>query len=925
MAWPQTPLPLHVRMYPGAQPMGAMASWPAPVEITADVRVEQGITINYGRLNEASSVDAGDMSLSIDNRAGNYTPTNPLGIYYGRLTRNTPIRISTDCLTDTFTRTVSGGWGSPGQGGDFMLPTGMGPWVCSVPADFSTNGTQAQISLPVTNVYRHATLTGADSQHTAGTVKITAPALAVGDNYSAGVAFHFLAAGNWGNLVLRFLPTGGLSIYSGRFYEAANTNGIETAIPGTYSAGQQWTLRWEINGPTILAKAWLTSGAEPAAWQYEYLNPYVQRGARMGLTAFRGASNTNGTISISFDDFTFESIEWSGFISELPTRWDQGGRDSIVQLRASGILRRLAQGATPVKSPLYGQLSPGGDPAIVPSAYWPLEDDSGATQAANAVSGGSPMGAYDVTFAAATDLVSSQQVVKLNSGASRLIGNITNKQLTSGGTGFSVMAMLRLPVAPTGINTTMTVGFAGNWPIGIPNRYTVQLNAGSLQLQGYDNTGAVVVAPTAALYSLDPTKWWAIQLESETIGTVTTISLIFHQVGATTYYVVSASYTNPAVHRVNKVTFQGGAGTVGMFVGHVWVGQNTLPFVSNTFSLVSNGYTGEISTDRASRIMKQEGIRGVGEFVGLEPLGAQPIDTPLTILRAAEAAELGVLHESGFGLSLRPRRSRYSAPVVLTGNLASGHVHLPYEPTYDDQQLRNYVVAGRINGVQGVVAQDAVSVAAEGKYDTAVDLNVQTDDIVAQHAAMRVYLGTVGGAAVMRYPKIDIDLARNTSLITQWRNMAGVYGRRAQFTNPPSQAAGQVVDVIAEGYTAYLSAYDWTVSLNGSPATPFDSPAYDDTDARYDSATTTLGAGVNATATAWTFSTVDPMETWSTTETPYDVAAAGETVTVTAMGAVSGTGPYTQAATVTRSVNGIVKAQTAGTQIQLARPARYAL
>ena len=57
----------------------------------------------------------------------------------------------------------------------------------------------------------------------------------------------------------------------------------------------------------------------------------------------------------------------------------------------------------------------------------------------------------------------------------------------------------------------------------------------------------------------------------------------------------------------------------------------------------------------------------------------------------------------------------------------------------------------------------------------------------------------------------------------------------------------------------------------------------------------------------------------------YDWLVGGERITVTAMGAVTGSGPWTQTATVVRAVNGVSKAQTAGTAVHLADAKRWGL
>lgn len=65
-------------------------SW---VDITGDVRVSDDITISRGRRDEASQTDPGRMSLVLNNRHGRYSPRNPRSPYYGRIGRNTPIRV----------------------------------------------------------------------------------------------------------------------------------------------------------------------------------------------------------------------------------------------------------------------------------------------------------------------------------------------------------------------------------------------------------------------------------------------------------------------------------------------------------------------------------------------------------------------------------------------------------------------------------------------------------------------------------------------------------------------------------------------------------------------------------------------------------------------------------------------------------------
>jgi hypothetical protein len=104
----------------------------------------------------------------------------------------------------------------------------------------------------------------------------------------------------------------------------------------------------------------------------------------------------------------------------------------------------------------------------------------------------------------------------------------------------------------------------------------------------------------------------------------------------------------------------------------------------------------------------------------------------------------------------------------------------------------------------------------------------------------------------------------------------------------------------------------------------FNVGVYDNAGSRYDSSSTTLAAGATSTATSLSLTTTNYHDRWSTTSLPYALMVAGERVTATAMtAAVYSSGVWTQTATVTRSVNGVIKAQSSGAVVQLADPVYY--
>lgn len=86
MTFPNDVLPVVVELAEIVSP----GVW---TDITADVRTEAGIIISRGRADEAGQTAPQTCSLTIDNALGKYTARNPAGPYYGRLGRNTLLRV----------------------------------------------------------------------------------------------------------------------------------------------------------------------------------------------------------------------------------------------------------------------------------------------------------------------------------------------------------------------------------------------------------------------------------------------------------------------------------------------------------------------------------------------------------------------------------------------------------------------------------------------------------------------------------------------------------------------------------------------------------------------------------------------------------------------------------------------------------------
>lgn len=67
------------------------AAW---TDVSSSVRVADGVAIRRGRQDEQSALSPSTCTMTFNNAAGQFSPRNPTGPYYGTIGRNTPVRVS---------------------------------------------------------------------------------------------------------------------------------------------------------------------------------------------------------------------------------------------------------------------------------------------------------------------------------------------------------------------------------------------------------------------------------------------------------------------------------------------------------------------------------------------------------------------------------------------------------------------------------------------------------------------------------------------------------------------------------------------------------------------------------------------------------------------------------------------------------------
>ena len=842
----------RIEIAPGANPAGDPSLW--VWENAGKRRARSDIVMTAGRDDEATEVEAGSFSTTMDDRDGNLSPRNILGKWYGQLSRGTPLRVVMDRVSDPFTRTVSPGWGSTPEGFAWSVSNGTA----------AVNGSAGTIALATNNAARMV-VTNAGSADAEVVWSITLDVLPTTSNFvSAGLLRH-TDASNYIRAHVELTPAGATGVKVQRVYKGATADLLAfTTTAVTYSAGTKVWGKARADGPYIMVKCWVGAVTdEPDTWQGATVDDRVE-GTGTGLFAWR-INNNAGTYTAKFDDFALTNLLWSGAVPEWPPRWpDKSGADSTTPISAAGIIRRLSQGSSPVNSPLRNQLGGLAAQGVTTFSYYPLEEKSDATQATDAL-GGAAARVYKVTFGSDDTLPGSAATASLD-GAS---GSILQFRIPSRSTpnGWAVLWFFKMSTLPSLPTEMVEIKCSGTM-----TRFSLYADGSNFTWTGYDRDGNTI-ANGVSPFAVNPREWTAMQVETNVSGGTTEVDLLWHQVGDDTFYASTDTYSGSSI---KPDYFSVIAAGDSMSIAHIWAGDNDLPFVDDTFRRVADGYRGELAADRFARLCGENNVPAYVLDGDTEPMGRQRSLKLVDLLRECEAADQGVMCERGNALMFIPRMRRYNVPVSLALDWSLGHLDEPPEPVDDDQRLRNLVQVNRVEGSSTTLA-DQASIDRSGTYDESYDLNIDNDARLIDFAGWLLNLGT---ADYLRWPRIKINLLAHPELIPMW--LACRVGSRITIANPPiAQLAGEVIDLVIEGWTQTLNNYEWTVELACSPAQPWIIGAYDDGSLTWRYDVDSVAAHDLGETDQWLGVTVaDEYGYWGAANVPYNVRIAGQINTV---------------------------------------------
>lgn len=777
-----------------------------------------------------------------------------------------------------------------GDGEADLPPSGTG----SITAAAALSGTGVKAAAGIGAAAAAAAVTGAGAKGASGTGSITAAAALSG-------------AGTGELLAPPAFPDAPLDVL------------VELLIDGVWTdITEDVYLRDEIE--ISRGRADEAPRADPAELSLTLNNRSGKYSARNPLSPLYGKIGRNTPIRVSVKGKTVDDEEWQSVrvvaeVSSWPPKWDVSGEDRYVPITAAGILRRLGQGQKPLRSALYRSIA-GAAPY---TAWWPLEDGPRAHQAASGYAGQPP---------------------------ARLVGDAKMTDTPSGGVagGVEITETGRVSASVTGGTADWVVCCWMDVPANIADEDATPFlqwrTPGALLASQWDLVTAGGFGGVLVLTTVDHDN----QVINTMVGSIdirgrgpVQVVVAGHQEGG---LVRVESWVDgvPDIVGGTAPDFPGPVTAIGLnssidtsagtryagTISHLLVAPYSRLADVLSHADAGGGYVGETAAARAERIGAEEGIpvEIIGDPDESAPMGPQQPLTPLELLEDCANADGGTLSEQreALGLRYRIRAQDYNTDPDLVLDYAAGDIAPPLEPVEDDQGTRNDVTASRPGGssAQVVVEEGPLSIqpppAGVGRYDEAVTVNVAADEQLLDVAGWRAHLGTWDEA---RFPTVPINLAAAPHLIPDVIELDS--RTHVRLVNLPDEVPPGPVDLFVNGYTEVLGDFDWDLTFNASPARPWTVGVIeDDVLGHVDTDGSELADAVGPTDTQISVTvTAGPLWTLDPADLPFDVIMGGEIVTVTA---ISGTS-NPQTFTVSRALNGVVKAHDAGTDVRLAHPA----
>lgn len=194
-------------------------------------------------------------------------------------------------------------------------------------------------------------------------------------------------------------------------------------------------------------------------------------------------------------------------------------------------------------------------------------------------------------------------------------------------------------------------------------------------------------------------------------------------------------------------------------------------------------------------------------------------DNALAMLRVVEATEGGVLYDGRDGsLVYKALASRFAATEGFIFDMAAQEVR-DWRPTVDRSVLMNIVTVRNQELDFYGRAEDQASIDTYGPHARDLATLHATRSAAATRAT---FLVDSYAEPSVRVPEVEVEVVAFEPP-DQAQVLALDVSDLVRVTNLPRQAGEQSTDFFVEGYTETISAHSWQLTLNVSPAAPFQS------------------------------------------------------------------------------------------------------
>lgn len=912
--------------------------------VSPDVRQGTSIVETRGRKDWAAKVSPARCTLTLDDGPehgnGDYDPDNPLGQWYGLLTRNTPMRYALRYGLDEFDR--------PDQADLGASPT-MGNWTTfsAGTATSSIASNQGLHSITTTTSFVANRLGDVNQRNvelydefTLGAITVTGGAIE-----PANLMLRGHTGGDYWLLRASIGITGTLSLSI--MLTGATTVAGPVPVFSYPAGGTDVGIRFQAEGETLRGKVWRLDQGEPLAWTLEtnVVNESLGSGW-VGVRSGVASGNTNAKpIVVTHKHFRVRLPQFIGETAALETQSSLDHQDMRTKVEATSIRRRLAQGESTLDTALQRYITRGDSPVSL-ADYWPLSEAASAATRQDNLLGGLP-----VKFIRGP----SSGLGAVNYGVdTKLLATPTGAEITTD-------ARLQFTVTPGDFSTTNGYSFTwlqrvGPGSVGFvildtaTHQIFIDFNAGVFTIRRSSKSIVEVITlmtvnlDTAIVKEGTDNEWHMIGYGHIVSGGTVTYDF------AVDDYLVQASATS-TMGLPNWVAVIADAEPNSLMgIAHMVALQRSLYNAAGLpgfpYSILRNIYLGrpdEHAGTRMLRLCAEEGISAamIGDPADTPAMGPQ---RPMTVLELTDEC-IHVDQGSAFdprgamALGMRTHRSTTAKDALVTLDYI-GQVAPEFKKITDDQGAKNDVTAKRPNGdsyrVEQTtgprnVADPGSNVDAVGRYDSTVspDPNVPADVHLPNQASWRVHMGTVDEP---RFPTVTVNLAAEAmqadSVATSGALDVGV-DDALTITGASARRVYDDIRLIVRGYTSTVdTAYQHKIVYNCDPYAPLDVAVHGDTDDRWGTATSSLNADVTDSATSFTVS-VTAGEPWtqSAGQFPMDFMIGGERIRISAIAAPSSaTPPLTQVFTVAgggRAINGVPKGHSAGAPVKLFRNVYY--